>query len=186
MKDISVMKWIAVWVLVCMNLGCVLTPVFETESKQSVKEEPAAESEGKEFGSTSRKAGEAGYETELDRALQRLVDDLELAVLGSDYSAGDDGEFENTYIVKSGEYLDLIIEKTMPNSPIKEDLLRRAFVQLNPDAFGGGGNPNYLFARQKLKIPSVEDLKTIIFKKQEMEKLKQTSRDPYRGWIRYP
>jgi len=41
--------------------------------------------------------------------------------------------------VQEGEYLDLIIEKTIPGSPIRKDLLRKAFVKLNPSAFGGRG-----------------------------------------------
>ncbi len=126
-------------------------------------------------------------ETELDRALQRLVDDLELAVLGL---SARDAKQENgpggTHIVQPGEYLDLIIERTLPNSPIRENILRRAFVKLNPNAFGGNGNPNYLFARQKLRIPTVEDLRTIIFKSGELEELKSESREPSRGWIQYP
>ena len=126
-------------------------------------------------------------ETELDRALQRLVDDLELAVMGlSDREPNDQAGPGGEHLVKEGEYLDLIIEKTMPNSPIKSDLLRKAFVRINPTAFGGRGNPNYLFAKKTLKIPSVEDLKTIIFKSGEMEGLKTQSRDPHRGWIHYP
>ena len=56
-----------------------------------------------------------------------------------------------THVVQVGEYLDLIIEKTMPNSPIKENILRRAFVRLNPHAFGGNGNPNYLFRKADFK-----------------------------------
>ena len=74
----------------------------------------------------------------------------------------------------------------MPNSPIKENILRRAFVRLNPHAFGGNGNPNYLFAKQTLKIPSVDDLREIIFKEDEMEEIKHQSREPNQGWIRYP
>ena len=122
-------------------------------------------------------------ESELDMALRRLIDDLELAVMGM---ANEDEKKERTHYVEPGEYLDLIIEKTMPNSPVQANLLRKAFVQLNPNSFGGDGNPNYLFAKTELKIPSVEDLKKIIFRDTEMEELKVRSRDPYRGWIQYP
>ena len=136
----------------------------------------------------NRAPAEAEYqESELDRALQRLVDDLELAVLGlSNTNNLKDGGPGGVHLVQPGEYLDLIIEKTLPESPIREDLLRKAFVRLNPNAFGGNGNPNYLFARQKLKIPSVEDLREIIFKSDTMENLKQRSREPNKGWISYP
>ena len=124
--------------------------------------------------------------SELDRALQRLVDDLELAVIGLSPDVEAINGPGGTHVVQAGEYLDLIIEKTMPNSPIKENILRRAFVRLNPHAFGGNGNPNYLFAKQTLKIPSVEDLRDIIFKEDEMEHIKHQSREPNQGWIRYP
>lgn len=125
-------------------------------------------------------------ESELDRALQRLVDDLELAVLGISSSPVDENGPGGTHVVQPGEYLDLIIEKTLPESPVREDLLRRAFVKLNPNAFGGNGNPNYLFAKQKLKIPSVDDLREVIFKTDQLDNLKNKNRDPNNGWIQYP
>ena len=157
-------------------------------------EEVALEDNKSKTDEVAKKKSSAGapntgayQESELDRALQRLVDDLELAVLGL---SGGGSKEENgpggTHTVQPGEYLDLIIEKTLPNSPIREGILRQAFVRLNPNAFGGNGNPNYLFAKQKLKIPSVDDLREIIFKTREMEELKQESRDPSRGWIQYP
>ena len=89
-------------------------------------------------------------------------------------------------MVQEGEYLDLIIEKTLPGSPIRQDLLRKAFVKLNPSAFGGRGNPNYIFAKKKLKVPSVADLKAVIFKAGELEQLRSNSANPHQGWIQYP
>ena len=53
-------------------------------------------------------------ESELDRALQRLVDDLELAVMRmpSGRYRGQDGVGPGgIHVVQEGEYLDLIIEK---------------------------------------------------------------------------
>ncbi len=133
--------------------------------------------------------GEIVGQSELDRALQRLVDDLELAVtrLPSGRARGRDASGPGgTHVVQEGEYLDLIIEKTIPGSPIRKDLLRKAFVKLNPSAFGGRGNPNYIFARKKLKVPSVEDLKAVIFNAGELEQLRSNSADPHQGWIQYP
>ena len=165
-------------------LGCAtgLVPDRGQLEENEVDNELATEDPG-----SVKPEVETYQQSELDRALQRLVDDLELAVLGlsgadSEQKTGPGG----THIVQPGEYLDLIIEKTLPNSPIKEGILRQAFVRLNPNAFGGNGNPNYLFAKQKLKIPSVDDLRSIIFKSREMEELKQESREPSRGWIQYP
>ena len=169
--------------------GCVTAPISPEFTKRlgdPDREEKDAVSENRRQPDEQLKR-QIREETELDRALQRLVDDLELAVMGlSDREPNDKTGPGGEHLVKEGEYLDLIIEKTMPNSPIKPDLLRKAFVKINPTAFGGRGNPNYLFAKKTLKIPSVEDLKMIIFDSGEMEKLKTQSRDPHRGWIRYP
>ena len=169
--------------------GCVAAPIspeFTQRLGDVEREKKDAELDNKKQHDEQFKR-QIREETELDRALQRLVDDLELAVMGlSDREPSDKIGPGGEHLVKEGEYLDLIIEKTMPNSPIKPDLLRKAFVKINPTAFGGRGNPNYLFAKKTLKIPSVEDLKTIIFKSREMDDLKTQSRDPHRGWIHYP
>ena len=51
------------------------------------------------------------------------------------------------HVVQEGEYLDLIIEKTLPGSPIRQDLLRKAFVKLNPSAFGAGYRTIFLLRK---------------------------------------
>ena len=162
--------------------GCTISsPVTESLVKSQPEENNSENQTKKEVVSDT-----IDNASELDRALQRLVDDLELAVMGLSTEEEAVNGPGGTYVVQAGEYLDLIIEKTMPNSPVKENLLRRAFVRLNPHAFGGNGNPNYLFAKETLKIPSVEDLRDIIFKEDEMEDLKHQRREPNQGWIRYP
>jgi Tfp pilus assembly protein FimV len=40
-----------------------------------------------------------------------------------------------TYTPRKGETLDHVIQVTMPDSPLKMDLLRRAFISQNPQAF---------------------------------------------------
>ena len=40
-----------------------------------------------------------------------------------------------TYTPRNGETLDHVIQITMPDSPLKMDLLRRAFISQNPQAF---------------------------------------------------
>ena len=182
-------RYISTYCVALLLVGCVTAPI----SPEFTKRLDDFEGEEKDALSESRKQPNEQFkreireETELDRALQRLVDDLELAVMGiSDREPNDKTGPGGEHVVREGEYLDLIIEKTMPNSPIKPDLLRKAFVRINPTAFGGRGNPNYLFAKKTLKIPSVEDLKAIIFNSGEMEELKTQSRDPHRGWIHYP
>ncbi len=40
-----------------------------------------------------------------------------------------------SYVPRAGETLDHVIQVTMPDSPLKMDLLRRAFINQNPQAF---------------------------------------------------
>jgi Tfp pilus assembly protein FimV len=40
-----------------------------------------------------------------------------------------------TYTPRNGETLDHVIQITMPDSPLKMDLLRRAYISQNPQAF---------------------------------------------------
>ena len=41
----------------------------------------------------------------------------------------------SSYTPRKGETLDHVIQVTMPDSPLKMDLLRRAFISQNPQAF---------------------------------------------------
>ena len=189
-----------IWTLVailglsgCSTTGTTLFgPAFAPEPAAEPEAQPAvntAAPEKRKPRKVNPITGQAVGQSELDRALQRLVDDLELAVtrLPSGRLRGRDAAGPGgTHVVQQGEYLDLIIEKTIPGSPIRKDLLRKAFVKLNPSAFGGRGNPNYIFARKKLKVPSVEDLKAVIFNAGELEQLRSNSVDPHQGWIQYP
>ena len=189
-----------IWTLVailglsgCSSTGTTLFgPAFAPEPAAEPEAQPAvntAAPEKRKPRKVNPITGQAVGQSELDRALQRLVDDLELAVtrLPSGRVRGRDASGPGgTHVVQEGEYLDLIIEKTIPGSPIRKDLLRKAFVKLNPSAFGGRGNPNYIFARKKLKVPSVEDLKAVIFNAGELEQLRSNSADPHQGWIQYP
>ena len=148
-------RHISIFSALLMLVGCVTAPI----SPEFTERLDDVEREEKNAERDNRKQPDAQFkkqireETELDRALQRLVDDLELAVMGlSDREPSDKTGPGGEHLVKEGEYLDLIIEKTMPNSPVKPDLLRKAFVKINPTAFGGRGNPNYLFAKKHSKV----------------------------------
>lgn len=63
----------------------------------------------------------------------------------------------STYIVESGDTLDKVIRKTMPDSPLRTDILRNAFVQQNPQAFTKSP-PRSLMAGAVLNVPSHDDL----------------------------
>jgi Tfp pilus assembly protein FimV len=59
--------------------------------------------------------------------------------------------------VESGDTLDKVIKKTMPDSPLRVDILRNAFVQQNPQAFTKSP-PRSLMAGVVLNVPSHDDL----------------------------
>ena len=58
----------------------------------------------------------------------------------------------SSYSVLRGDTLDRIIQKTLSNSPLKIELLRKAFVDLNPHAFVSG-NVARLRAGVVLQVP---------------------------------
>jgi Tfp pilus assembly protein FimV len=63
----------------------------------------------------------------------------------------------HTYQVESGDTLDKVIRKTMPDSPLRIDILRNAFVQQNPQAFTKSP-PRALMAGAVLNVPNHDDL----------------------------
>ena len=63
----------------------------------------------------------------------------------------------STYVVESGDTLDKVIRKTMPDSPLRADILRNAFVQQNPQAFTKSP-PRSLMAGAVLNVPNHDDL----------------------------
>ena len=62
-----------------------------------------------------------------------------------------------TYQVQTGDTLDKVIRKTMPDSPFKFEILRNAFVQQNPQAFTKAP-PRALMAGAVLNVPNHDDL----------------------------
>lgn len=87
----------------------------------------------------------------------------------------------NGYLVQPGDTLDVIIDRTLGRLPVKRSLLRQAFVKANPSAFRRG-DPNYIFAGKRLRIPDVEDLGGVIFTDpNQMAAPRDKSH-----WIRYP
>jgi Tfp pilus assembly protein FimV len=98
-----------------------------------------------------------------------------------------------TYTTKAGDKLDRIIQKTMPDSPLKIELLRKAFIEGNPLAFPGGS------ARQMRKgvvllIPETQKMLTSFLApaSQEPVAIKKMSGslsgdfEERRHWVRYP
>lgn len=99
-----------------------------------------------------------------------------------------------SYTPKPKETLDQVIEKTMPGSPLKMDLLRQAFFQHNPQAFVAGSHSKFKKG-VSLKIPEHNQLLKGALQAREKtadapaEQLSDTSsgnRDERRQWVRYP
>lgn len=63
----------------------------------------------------------------------------------------------HTYQVVPGDTLDRVIRKTMPDSPLRVEILRNAFIQQNPQAFTKAP-PRALLSGAVLNIPNHDDL----------------------------
>jgi hypothetical protein len=140
-----------------------------------------------ELKSNAAPAEEAIDEAELDDALSRMVADLERQLEEASALAKEDEVApDGTYVVKKGDYLDKIINQTVGSSPLRRDILRRAFVRANPHAFMRS-NPNWLLANMRLRVPEADDIKKVIFTDESRRASKQSeSANPYEGWIQYP
>ena len=98
-----------------------------------------------------------------------------------------------TYTTKAGDKLDLIIQKTMADSPLKIELLRQAFVALNPQAFPSG-RTDQMRKGVVLQIPDSPKLlpPTLVSAPQDPAGIKKVSGYPSdsfeerRHWVRYP
>jgi len=87
-----------------------------------------------------------------------------------------------TYRVKPGDTLDKVIRQTMSDSPLKVELLRRAYIQQNPQAFVKT-SPPILRAGVVLAVPNHDDLL-----RQYLRPRDGVTSDPNdrRNWVRYP
>ena len=95
-----------------------------------------------------------------------------------------------THTVKRGETLDKIIQKTMADSPLRVELLRKAFIQLNPQAFPGG-QASRLRADQLLQVPdALQLLRAVAMPMLEVTEASRlatpVSAQEQRRWVRFP
>ena len=94
-----------------------------------------------------------------------------------------------TYTVLRGESLDKIIQKTMADSPLRMELLRKAFIQLNPQAFPGG-QASRLRADQVLQVPDAMQLLRAVamplLEVTEASRAAPVSAQEQRRWVRFP
>jgi Tfp pilus assembly protein FimV len=62
-----------------------------------------------------------------------------------------------TYTVQAGDTIDKVIRQHLAESPLKNEVLRQALMQHNPQAFTQS-TPRVLIAGAVLRLPSNEDL----------------------------
>lgn len=123
------------------------------------------------------RASEAG----IDSALQHLLQGVDI----QDFlEQRQDSELqEGRYEVRPGDTLDALISRIYPASVLRQDMLRRAFVVANPQAFRNQ-NPNWMLAGKVLRMPAERDLLQLIFNDTSLLDA-ALSQDPSR-WVRFP
>jgi Tfp pilus assembly protein FimV len=99
------------------------------------------------------------------------------------------------YTVLRGDTLDRVIQKTMAGSPLKIEILRQAFADLNPQAFVNGKVAR-LKAGAVLQVPDhVQLLRATIMPVLGMTDISAASAEAQssntnaserRGWVRFP
>jgi pilus assembly protein FimV len=95
-----------------------------------------------------------------------------------------------TYKALRGESLDKVIQKTMADSPLRIELLRNAFIELNPQAFPGG-QASRMRTTDELKVPdAVQLLRAVAMPLMETEDTARAaapaSAEQQRRWVRFP
>ena len=96
------------------------------------------------------------------------------------------------YVTVAGDTLDRVIRKTMADSPLKDDLLRQAFIAANPRAFAAGRNSR-LRVGTELKLPEtnalLRDILLPLLSPTEVGSYfppPPTTAEERRRWVRYP
>ena len=99
--------------------------------------------------------------------------------------------------VQRGETLDRVIRRALPDVPLHPDVLRKAFVSLNPQVFPSG-SPHQMRSGAQLQVPSMPALRQMVlsqhpgaaalFHGAEEQAPQKAAPDPndQRRWVRYP
>ena len=95
-----------------------------------------------------------------------------------------------TYKVLRGESLDKVIQKTMADSPLRIELLRNAFIELNPQAFPGG-QASRMRSTEPLNVPDpVQLLRAVAMPLMQTEDVTRAAApvaaEQQRRWVRFP
>lgn len=96
------------------------------------------------------------------------------------------------YVTVAGDTLDRVIRKTMADSPLKDELLRQAFIAANPKAFAAGRNSR-LRVGTELKLPDnhalLREILLPLLSPTEVGSYfppPPTTAEERRRWVRYP
>ncbi len=96
------------------------------------------------------------------------------------------------YVTVAGDTLDRVIRKTMADSPLKDELLRQAFIAANPKALAAGRNSR-LRVGTELKLPEtnalLRDILLPLLSPTEVGSYfppPPTTAEERRRWVRYP
>ena len=99
----------------------------------------------------------------------------------------------STYQPKPSETLDQVITHTLPNSPLRIELLRQAFIAQNPEAFVPGKVPK-LRKGMALRVPDhAELLRTYLGPREPVadtqpaaSRYSPSTSDERRRWVQFP
>jgi len=138
---------------------------------------------------SNKALGQVTYRATED-ALKQLVKDIEslrkapLSTSKDSSGRGDltKGLLGGSYVTKPGDTLNQIIHSQVPDLPLKMNIIRMAVVKANPHAFKRS-NPNWMFAGKKLRLPGVEDIRSVVFRTDKNKQKKFSNPDV---WIKYP
>ena len=114
-----------------------------------------------------------------ERALAQLVKDIKRAQPALANNSSEDGY----YTTRPGDTVDMILNRMLPNMPVRRDILRKALVKANPHAFKRS-NPNWMYANKKLKLPGATDIHNVVFTDQANDK--KSNQEERFSWVKYP
>ena len=132
-------------------------------------------------------SGQVTYRATED-ALKQLVKDIEALrkapVSGvTDKKAEQSGLEVGNYVTKPGDTLNRIILRQLPDLPLRHNIVRMAIVKANPHAFKRK-NPNWMYAGKTLRLPSVDDIRSVVFRDTTVDQKSFTPNPD--SWIKYP
>ena len=132
-------------------------------------------------------SGQVTYRATED-ALKQLVKDIEALRKApasglQDKKDNPSGLVAGSYVTKPGDTLNRIILRQLPDLPLRRNIIRMAIVKANPHAFKRK-NPNWMYAGKTLRLPNVDDIRSVVFREAAVEQGGFTANPD--SWIKYP